>query len=706
MAVKASRILNEFKASVYWQGPDLREQWGLPSAPTLTAARNLILDESIAIGTELLGTMRSAQVGSFWITRKYESRGRVSSQASFGLYEGVAGIVMFLLALHKVTGREELLAACHEACSWLWHESRSTNDRSFLTGTMGIASTFAKVFELTGEQVHLDRALFLCKNIDGAIPALESDDLMTGLAGLALGFVQVHCVSGEDNLVTSANRCIDRLLSRAFHGPKGLFWGRTVERVRGLCGLAHGASGIGFVLLELAEYLPAPELRWVALQAFRYETSWYSHAENNWRDLRCEVGDFDRKSRDYLDGRVDKLLPRLKMNAWCNGAGGIALVRARAYEIMGCPHFLEDFLRAEPNLVLPSEGQSCCLCHGRGGNAEALLEGARAFGESRYLAQAIGVALECIRDKELRGRYLSGIPGDEQYEDESLFLGKAGIGYFFLRTLDSSLPSVLLPRVTTLSDNPTPPASVTRRIPNLVEVKLRAIKRVYPRTLSVLEYYSPSTARSFLSEHEDEPVEELILSFHKQVRAIRHSLLDRSLAEYLGEILGLEERIFEIDQRITSYNLVAIKAEVARRDSSALLKLSTSEFFGTVLHSDPDLCITMTSWDWSRLFQLTLRHHFGQAKQANFLAILPGVLRTEEKSLSEVSHAILQVFEAGFSVMEGIVRLKESVRDCSERSESDLDMFLTEQIREMVAGCLILRKTLPSVLAPKQVHQC
>ena len=86
-----------------------------------------------------------------------------------------------------------------------------------------------------------------------------------------------------------------------------------------LSGLAHGASGIAWVLFELAELSGEKRFSKVALQAFKYEEALFVPERRNWPDLR-EIN--ERSQPDDGHGMF--------MAGWCHGAPGIALTRLRS----------------------------------------------------------------------------------------------------------------------------------------------------------------------------------------------------------------------------------------------------------------------------------------------------------------------------------------------------------------------------------------
>jgi lantibiotic modifying enzyme len=93
--------------------------------------------------------------------------------------------------------------------------------------------------------------------------------------------------------------------------------------------------------------------------------------------------------------------------------------------------------------ALSNGDESACLCHGLAGNADILLDGYASLGDHRLHDTAVMVAnagIDRYAGDPYRwpcGTYNGSTPG--------LMLGLAGIGRFYLRLADPTLPSVLLP---------------------------------------------------------------------------------------------------------------------------------------------------------------------------------------------------------------------------------------------------------------------
>jgi lantibiotic modifying enzyme len=206
-----------------------------------------------------------------------------------------------------------------------------------------------------------------------------------------------------------------------------------------MTGYSHGAGGIGWALLELYARSNESRFREAAEAAFQYERNWFDPSCGNWPDLRDPE----------LSGSKQDQGPSF-MNAWCHGAPGIALSRLRSFEILKC-----EICRGEAetgiettlkNLHGNSEVSQTnySLCHGKGGNCETLIYGARVLGRPDLFAQAEEVALSGIKNyEEQRLPWPCGGPGAQ--ESAGLMMGLAGISYYYLRMAHpETIPSVLI----------------------------------------------------------------------------------------------------------------------------------------------------------------------------------------------------------------------------------------------------------------------
>lgn len=359
------------------------------------------------------------------------------------LYDGTAGIALFLARLHHFTEdplqKETLEGALNRSLAEL-EDMGAPLRMSVQNGPAGIAYVCVEAGRLLGHEGLVGRGVeFLC-GLARAEPDEGGLDICTGSAGLIQVLLSVGRSHACDQLLATAVAHGRRLVERAEKTDGGWSWATLPpgRSQRNLLGYAHGAAGISCALLELWAETGEAEFRDAALEGFRYERTHYSEAQRNWPDFRIRSGQAPQPAQNF-------------MLAWCHGAPGIGLSRLRAYQLG-----IED---EETNVELQTALQSTSdffsntwqvghgnysLCHGAGGNAELLIEAAAVLSRPELLqtAEAVGrngiAQFHATRTPWPCGVYVGN-------ETPNLMLGSAGIGHFYLRLYDSAaVPSVLL----------------------------------------------------------------------------------------------------------------------------------------------------------------------------------------------------------------------------------------------------------------------
>ncbi len=203
--------------------------------------------------------------------------------------------------------------------------------------------------------------------------------------------------------------------------------------MHGLCGLAHGAAGAAWALLELFAAGGDDRHREAARRALDYERHWFDAAAGDWPDLR---GIERRERRGSFRAPV--------VTSWRHGAPGIALTRLRAVAILGDERSRDEAATALATTAAAAErallhhGARFTLADGLAGNADVLLHAP----EHAALAQRVGDVAA--------GRYAGSVDGWPCGTGgglaPGLLDGHAGIGLFYLRLHDAAIPSPLLLR--------------------------------------------------------------------------------------------------------------------------------------------------------------------------------------------------------------------------------------------------------------------
>lgn len=434
--------------------PRSRDEYALRpkarSRPALRASRGLadsFLGAAREIGTRLIRDAVWHRGQCTWITAQPRAGRPLAGWTEqtlqplgYDLYSGSSGVGLFLAALYSIT-RDR--AARDAACGALRHavarvgEPLAQKRLGLFDGWPGVALAAGWAGSMIGEDSLLDVARGLWRRHGAAAAGGKTrDDLLSGRAGAIAAALALHGLLGERRLVRWAARLGDQLLRRAERDEHGLSWADPdIERHRNLTGLSHGTAGIGCALLELSRATGDARYARAADEAFGYERRWFDARAGNWPDFRRFPGRRGRSSPATF---------------WCHGAPGIALSRLRALEIRGAETDRAEAtaaLRATMSAVLSSLDagpHDFSLCHGLAGNADVLLHGSRTLSDNSqvYRAAALRVA-ETGLDRFAGGKapWPCGI---EAAEVPGLMLGKAGIGYFYLRLRDPGLASPLL----------------------------------------------------------------------------------------------------------------------------------------------------------------------------------------------------------------------------------------------------------------------
>ena len=351
------------------------------------------------------------------------------------LYDGTAGIALFLARAYRATGEQAFADTAIGALNRSFAALPSLPEEvhpSVYSGALGIAWSAVAAGRALDHEGIVRRGLSDAARLGGVSTKAAWLDVLGGSAGA----IQVLL---ELDLPDLARAHGEQILRAAVRSREGWSWDTMPgQSKQNLCGYGHGAGGIACALLELWSATGDKRYRQAALEAFRYEASHFSPEHRNWPDLR-EMNGFGPASDQPVFGM-----------AWCHGAPGIGLSRLRAHQLLPAdPAIARDLEHALATTTaacrqwIPAPGSGLCLCHGLGGNADLLLLAAEALGRPDLRQVAEDAASTAIRQIEPNDMpWPCGVNGGG--ESPNLMLGIAGIGHFFLRLHDSATPSLLL----------------------------------------------------------------------------------------------------------------------------------------------------------------------------------------------------------------------------------------------------------------------
>jgi lantibiotic modifying enzyme len=359
------------------------------------------------------------------------------------LYGGTAGVGLFLAQLAAVTGE----ASFHSTALGALRHSVTRSPAvpparrdGFHAGSLGIAWAAVRAAALLDEEELRVGARTVLTNVRPPSGPYPGPDIAMGKAGSIVALLALADAMDDPRLLWDAVGDGEDLIRRATVNRHGWSWAIPGRRYpHHLCGLSHGASGIGWTLLELFAATGVERFRAGATGAFAYERSWLDADSGTWPDLR--IGGQRRHAARRIASPA--------VGTWCHGEGGIALTRLRAIALLGpepCLHDAEVALKTTHRFLgeaLPHEIEDLSLCHGAAGAADVLLCGASTLGEPwrepAELARELGcVALE--RHGTTGDPWPSGAVGGTT---PGLFRGLSGIAWWFLRLHDGGIPSPL-----------------------------------------------------------------------------------------------------------------------------------------------------------------------------------------------------------------------------------------------------------------------
>lgn len=423
--------------------------------------REAVIEIAERIGAELIRNAVWDADRCNWLTPVNDLFGG-TMMSGFGmsgpnLYDGTAGIGLFLGQLHRVTGDP---VAGATAAAALTHALSRLDDIprrlvfGFHTGHVGISYAAIRTGLALGRRELVEQGVDLARRV------LAHDDRDACVLDVMMGFggaiPALLALADDVDIPGLPERLIDwaeRLLSEACFDDRGASWNTAREMLASLpedggdalswfsrhgagqanlLGYAHGACGIGLALLEMGAATGQKKFLNAGHAAMAYENSWFDERRGVWPDLRHNCG---------AAGVCE--------TAWCHGSVGIGLSRRRAWRLTGLHDYRRDLERAMSNVARHIRASlrpdaNHCLCHGVLGDVEIFLD----------KDDCRSPETEDIVDEVLEFGHRTFHRADRPWPygaqctemPPGMMLGAAGTGYFHLRVADpDGTPSILAP---------------------------------------------------------------------------------------------------------------------------------------------------------------------------------------------------------------------------------------------------------------------
>jgi type 2 lantibiotic biosynthesis protein LanM len=300
------------------------------------------------------------------------------------LYDGLPGNILFLAYLGAITLEERYTALAQAALTTM--RGQVERSQEFITAIGGFNGWGGVIYALTHLAVLWDQPALLAEAeaVVEHLPAkIEQDknfDIIGGGAGCIGSLLSLYRCASSQRTLAAAIQCGDRLIACAQPMEQGIGWIPPVGGTKPLAGFSHGAAGVAWALLELAELTGEERFRVAALSAIAYERSLFSPEAGNWPDIREQVTQTANEGQQVF------------LTGWCHGAPGVGLARLRT---LG--HLDDTAVRAEIQTALRTTlsrgfGLNHSLCHGDLGNLELLLQASWVLDDLQWPAQVSHLA--------------------------------------------------------------------------------------------------------------------------------------------------------------------------------------------------------------------------------------------------------------------------------------------------------------------------
>ena len=376
-----------------------------------------------------------------WIAPALGATGWAVQPLQRDLYNGISGIALLLGAYVRETaagranpldGVDALLTAALHTLHLAEDQRARQREEAFEVrplppgSYLGLASQIWTYLMLVDWKLDGGDGLsHACKLADEIPAAAEVDDvydILSGAAGAIAPLLMLAHKTGDERYVCIASQLGDLLQERARSENGKACWINS-EWPQGIGGFAHGVTGIGWALTQLARVTASPQSEQLAQEAFAFEDALFDEQEQNWLDLR------------RLEGEKTSA-------AWCHGAVGIGLAHLSLDPTLAHSSTGQIARRAAAATWRLGMGWNHCACHGDLGAWELLdraitLEEAPKRLSHSFLLDIILTSLE-EHGPSCGMRRDAFAPG--------LLPGLGGIAYQLLRAHPASdLPSILIP---------------------------------------------------------------------------------------------------------------------------------------------------------------------------------------------------------------------------------------------------------------------
>lgn len=380
---------------------------------------------------------------------------------SYDLYNGMPGVVLFLLEYAHATGDKKALADAAQAADTIVavvaqpNETIAKQGTGLYVGLAGLAYVLYETYRSTNDAKYRDAAVRalehvkrLAKPVDDGVEWGATVDIISGNAGTGLTLLALHDRLNDPALLDLAIRAARRASTLGVAEPGGLKWAMNPTFARRMPNFSHGTAGVSYFLATVGERVKDKHLIDVAAQGATYLRSVGTRTPNSgWKVFHSEPGN---EQLFYL--------------SWCHGPAGTARLFYRLGK--SDPAYAPDVQYLAQGIIdsgvpeqSPGYWNNISQCCGNCGVVEFFTSLYRTTGDAKHLAFARKVMDNALGRATADGDGLKWVQAENRVSPDvviaqtGMMQGAAGVGLALLH-LDGAMKGradrIVLP------DNPWP----------------------------------------------------------------------------------------------------------------------------------------------------------------------------------------------------------------------------------------------------------
>ncbi|MBE6051825.1 MAG: type 2 lantipeptide synthetase LanM [Clostridium sp.] len=344
-----------------------------------------------------------------WLSLRTVQGNRMTiMDAGLDLYEGNAGIGLFLAYLSKFTRDKEIESDALKTINPIINSLNQEKKIGFFNGISGELYALYKIGKILNNDNIKNIVLDYIPKIEELIDEDENCDITAGYAGLLLFLISIYNDTKRLGFLNLMEKIYDKIKSKSIINEYGTTWSED-----GLIGFAHGNAGIEAALIKYYKVSGKKEILDLIKDSVKFEKHFFNSNKGGW----------PRAAINY----------DIYSNYWCHGNGGILLSRLilkeEGYTYEGIDKEIEFCIK---ELIKSGIGNDFCLCHGDVGNLLILYKACQVLKNDELKEKVLYTFINYI-EKLKKENFI-----EKEFkfkEKNSLMIGIAGLGYGILKFL-------------------------------------------------------------------------------------------------------------------------------------------------------------------------------------------------------------------------------------------------------------------------------